>query len=89
MGKQSRLTNEGLVAIPDDVREKLGLRPGDLVAFEQIDGTIHVVKGAEVEQPSFDDRLQRARALAVPFPLGMTTDEYMSMIREPLPPHRA
>lgn len=87
MGKQSRMSNEGLVAIPDDVRERLGLRPGDLVAFEQLDGTIRVVKGEEAERPSFEDKLERARALAAPLPLGMTTDEYMSRIREPLPPY--
>ncbi|WP_353204433.1 AbrB/MazE/SpoVT family DNA-binding domain-containing protein [Sphingomonas sp.] len=83
------MTVEGLVTIPSDVRDTLDLRPGDLVAFEQIDGSIRMLKGIEAERPSFDDRLARARALANPLPLGMTTDEYMSWIREPVPPYDA
>ncbi len=87
MGKQSRMTRQGHVTIPDDVRERLGLRPGDLVTFEQADGSVRVVKGTEADVPSIEDRLERARALASPLPLGMSTDEYMMWIREPLPPY--
>lgn len=89
MGKQSRMTVEGRVTIPDDVRGTLGLRPGDLVTFEHADGVIRILKGIEAEQPSFEDRIARARALASPLPLGMSTDDYMSWIREPLPPYDA
>jgi AbrB family looped-hinge helix DNA binding protein len=87
MSKQSRLTIKGQVTIPKDVRDALGLRPGDLVTFDETDGAVTVRKGKEAEPESFEDRLERARALANPLPLGMTTDEYMALIREPLPPY--
>ena len=89
MGSQSRMTLNGQVTIPDDVRDALGLRPGDLVGFEAASGSFRVVKGVEPTSPSIGDRLARARALSNPLPLGMTTDEYMSWIREPLPPYEA
>lgn len=85
MSRQTRITVKGQVTIPKDVRDALGLKPGDLVAFEEADGTVTVRKGHEAEPASFDDRLERARALANPLPLGMTADEYMALIREPLP----
>jgi bifunctional DNA-binding transcriptional regulator/antitoxin component of YhaV-PrlF toxin-antitoxin module len=75
---------DGQVVVPEDVREALGLNAGDLVSFAAVDGVVRVTKGREAPQPSFEDRLARARALAAPLPLGMTTDEYMSWIREPL-----
>ena len=87
MGNQSRMNGGGQVTLPDDVWQLLGLSPGDIVAFEQADGSVRVAKGAEADQPSFEDKLARARALANPLPLGMTTDQYMSWIREPLPPY--
>ena len=81
MGTHSRMTVNGQVTIPDDVRAALGLRPGDVVAFEHAGGAIRLVRGQEAAAPSFDERLERARALSAPLPLGMTTDEYMSWIR--------
>lgn len=86
MSKQSRITVKGQVTIPKDVRDALGLRPGDLVTFEETNGTVTVRKGETAEPESFADRLARARALASPLPLEMTTDEYMTLVREPLPP---
>ena len=85
MSKPSRMTVKGQVTIPKDVRMALGLRPGDLVSFEKRDGAVLVQKGAEAAAVSFEDRLERARALAKPLSLGMTTDTYMALIREPLP----
>ncbi|MEH3036932.1 MAG: AbrB/MazE/SpoVT family DNA-binding domain-containing protein [Sphingomonas adhaesiva] len=78
------MTVNGHVIIPDDVRDALGLHPGDLVSFERSGGTVRLVKGQEPAAQTFEDRLARARALSAPLPLGMTTDEYMSWIREPL-----
>lgn len=89
MSKQSRLTIKGQVTIPKDVRDALGLRPGDLVAFTSEGGSVTVSKAEEPEPLSFKERIERARALAKPLPLGMTTDEYMALIREPLPPYAA
>lgn len=89
MSKQSRLTVKGQVTIPKDVRDALGLRPGDLVAFTSDGGSVKVSKAEEPKPLSFKERIERARALAKPLPLGMTTDEYMALIREPLPPYAA
>jgi antitoxin PrlF len=36
---ESRMTQKGQVTIPADVREKLGLKPGDVVQFEEHDGS--------------------------------------------------
>ncbi len=84
MGEQSRMTVNGHVVIPDDVRDALGLHPGDLVSFERSADGVRLVKGREAAPLTFEDKLARARALSAPLPLGMTTDEYMSWIREPL-----
>ena len=86
MSKQTRITVKGQVTIPKDVRDALGLRPGDLVTFEETNGTVTVRKGKAAEPEKFADRLARARALAGPLPLAMTADEYMALVREPLPP---
>ncbi len=85
MSKQSRMTVKGQITIPKDVRDGLGLRPGDLVSFERRDDAVVVRKGEESAPVSFADRLDRARALANAPPLGMTTDAYMALIREPVP----
>lgn len=87
MGEQSRITTKGQVTVPRDVQDALGLRPGDLVQFKRSNGAVFVEKGVEVASPSFEDRVERARALSNPSPLGMTTDEYMTWVREPLPPY--
>ena len=91
MTKQFRLTVKGQVTIPKDVRDLLGLKPGEPVAFEREGDKIVVRKGdvAGIDrQTSYDDmmeRIRKARARFSPLPLGMTTDEYMAMIREPVP----
>jgi AbrB family looped-hinge helix DNA binding protein len=36
----SRLSSKGQVTIPKEVREAIGLKPGDLVAYEVHDGGI-------------------------------------------------
>ncbi len=81
------MTVKGQVTIPKDVRDALGLQAGDLVAFVDRDGAVIVQKSKEPEAPSLGSRIDRARALANPLPLGMSTDEYMALIREPLPPY--
>lgn len=35
---ESRLTQKGQVTIPAEVRAKMGLKPGDIVRFEEHDG---------------------------------------------------
>ncbi len=85
MSIQHRLTSKSQVTIPRDVREQIGVGPGDLVRFEQgADGRITISKGDQLVPESFKDRLKRARALANPQRIGMTTDAYMALIREPV-----
>lgn len=95
MTKQFKLTVKGQVTIPKDVRDLLGLRPGEPVAFEREGDKVVVRKGdakpydEEASLAEFKDRLQRARELYPPLPLGLTTDEYMALIREPAPVPRS
>jgi len=35
---KSRMTTKGQVTIPKEVRERLGLRPGDELEFAEVDG---------------------------------------------------
>ena len=44
----ARLSPKGQVTIPKEVRERLGLEPGDFVAFIEKDGEI-VVKKARIQ----------------------------------------
>jgi AbrB family looped-hinge helix DNA binding protein len=91
MTKQFKLTVKGQVTIPKDVRDALGLKPGEPVAFERDGDRVVVRKGdtppakETASLTEFKQRLERARARYRPLPLGMTTDEYMALIREPVP----
>ncbi|MEO7666070.1 MAG: AbrB/MazE/SpoVT family DNA-binding domain-containing protein [Dehalococcoidia bacterium] len=38
----TRLTSKGQVTIPADIRQKLGVKPGDEVMFVEIDGEIRL-----------------------------------------------
>jgi AbrB family looped-hinge helix DNA binding protein len=43
MGTHATLTEDGLIAIPEDVRQALGLRAGDQVEFTLMpDGTVKI-----------------------------------------------
>ena len=84
------MTADGQVTVPPDVREALGLAPGDAVAFEREGDEIVVRKADETSSEdaqvaSFRARLEQARTRFPPVPLGMSVDEYMAMIREPVP----
>ncbi len=39
---RTRITSKGQVTIPKDVRERLGLRPGDEIEFAEEGGTDHI-----------------------------------------------
>lgn len=41
---KTKLTSKGQVTIPKEVRERLGLRPGDEMEFTERDGVYLVVK---------------------------------------------
>lgn len=78
----SRLTSKGQVTVPKAVRHHLGVRPGDAVDFAIVGERVELRKEAEA-----DDRERIMAALEDirrrrPVDLGMSTDEYMALIRD-------
>jgi AbrB family looped-hinge helix DNA binding protein len=90
MTRESRITVKGQVTIPKDVRDLLGVRPGQAVVFEREGDRVFVRKSEPApldlaeRRRRFQERLAEARKLAIPL-TDMTSDEYMAMIREPVP----
>jgi len=92
MAKHNRLTVKGQVTIPKDVRDALGVMAGDAVTFEHNDQGDVVVRKATIDADERERRFQaalaairEARKTFPPVPLGMSTDDYMASIREPVP----
>lgn len=90
MGIQHRLTSKSQVTIPRDIRDQIGVGPGDLVRFEQgADGRVTISKGDEPGVETPEQRIARIRA-DIESARGTvdtgfaTTDAYMDFIR----PHR-
>jgi antitoxin PrlF len=70
-----RMTSKGQVTIPKRVRDYLGLKPGSEVEFVVVgDGQIGLRTKANPEKGRFDN-------LVGTLDLGMTTDEFMRMLR--------
>jgi AbrB family looped-hinge helix DNA binding protein len=84
-----RVTTKGQVTIPKEVRDKLGIVPGDEVGFRE-DGEVFILEkasGPANETPGermvrmlaeFGQRMRREGKIVDP---DMTTDEYMELIR--------
>jgi len=94
MSYHSNMTSKGQVTVPKDIRDALGLAPGQPVHFEMdAQGNVRILKAdpdAEKARRSaeFRERLKRAQEIFKAndrFP-GMSTDEFMDMIREPIQP---
>jgi len=71
------VTQKGQVTIPKRVREQLGLKPGDQVEFGLTDDGRVELKKAKSKRP-VKSRFAKIRGIV---DLGMTTDEYMALIR--------
>lgn len=76
------LTVKGQVTIPKPIRDRLGLRPGDRVAFEADEqGRVSLRKAEPAPEVLPDvDRFRRLVGCATELK-GMTTDEIMVLLR--------
>lgn len=74
------VTTKGQVTIPKQLRDYLGLEPGSLVDFEYTaDGQV-VIRPVKPPKTS-KKKASRFAALRGTVKLGMSTDEYMNLIR--------
>lgn len=78
-----RLTSKGQVTIPQEIREKLGLRAGTEVEFDVVDDSVRIRKAATQERRREQIRawIARARGSARFTKNQMTTDEIMALTR--------
>lgn len=75
MANTTKMTSKGQVTIPKRLRDYLGLKPGSSIAFELADdGRVFLKTG---DQPTQD----RFASLRGSLKLGMTTDEFMRLLR--------
>ena len=42
----AKLTSKGQITIPKKVRDKIGISPGEVLQFEEKEGTFYIKKGA-------------------------------------------
>ncbi|MFN0145218.1 MAG: AbrB/MazE/SpoVT family DNA-binding domain-containing protein [Dehalococcoidia bacterium] len=68
------VSENGQVTIPEELRDRLGIRAGHVVDFDEVDGRLVVCTSGDV------DSLEQMVAVVH---LGMTTDEYIEMLRGP------
>ncbi|MBO9480816.1 MULTISPECIES: type II toxin-antitoxin system PrlF family antitoxin [Gammaproteobacteria] len=71
-----KLTTQGQVTIPANIRKSLGLKPGDRVSFLENDRGEIVVQKVDVE---YSDPVEKA---ADDFSLTMGADELMKLLRD-------
>jgi antitoxin PrlF len=73
---ETRVTSKGQVTIPKPIRDRLGIVPGDAVAFElAADGRIVLIRSRGSRPVS---RFAALRGRAGP---GLSTDEIMALTR--------
>jgi AbrB family looped-hinge helix DNA binding protein len=88
---KSNMTIKGQVTVPRDVRRRLGLRPGQPVQFVENSHGETVICAAPVDDVAArkarrEDAERRIAAVrAMKLKLDMPIDEFMAMIREPVP----
>jgi antitoxin PrlF len=87
MSKQSNLTVKGQVTIPKDVRDALGLKPGEPVEFGWNEAGEAVIRkpAAAAPEEDFETTLRRFRENAARyahlFPEGIDSVEYVRDLR--------
>ena len=69
------VSEKGQVTIPKRLRDELGIRPGQVLDFEEDHGKLVAVKL---------DALDPLDALLGAFPFEMSTDEFMELVRGPV-----
>jgi AbrB family looped-hinge helix DNA binding protein len=42
---QSKMTQRGQITVPTEIRKKFGLKPGDVLCFFEVDGSIFLKLG--------------------------------------------
>lgn len=73
------MTSKGQVTIPKRVRDGLGLKPGAKVEFDMTQDGVATLKPAG--KPRKSDYLKRLEKMRGTLKLGMSTDEFMAMLR--------
>ncbi|NUO10163.1 MAG: AbrB/MazE/SpoVT family DNA-binding domain-containing protein [Candidatus Brocadia sp.] len=54
-----KITSKGQVTIPKEIRDKLGIRPGEDIAFEEKNGTFYIRKS--LKKSPFDKWVGRLK----------------------------
>ena len=62
MPAEAKLSSKGQIVIPKDVRKKMGLKPGDIVKFDVLEGKRAIMQPS-VEPPS--DVFVKAKSMLV------------------------
>ncbi len=70
----AKITSKGQLTLPKKIREKLGVRPGEIVGFEEKDGLISISK--IVRTSPFDKWVGRLGHLA-----GRESDDLVKELR--------
>ncbi len=70
-----KITSKGQVTIPKEIRDKLGIRPGEDLAFEEKNGTFYIKKS--LKKSPFDKWVGRLKKYR-----GQKTDEIIEDLRE-------
>ena len=74
---RAKVTSKGQITVPVEIRRSLGVKPGDLIRFEQQKGGIRVVRDAD-ENP-----LEKWRGIGTGFPIqGNGREAIVAFFRE-------
>jgi AbrB family looped-hinge helix DNA binding protein len=74
-GVHAVLTDDGQIEIPRELREQLGLKPGNVLELQNQAGTL--VAWKKIEPDIFEKWRGRGS-----LPAGATTDDYLRLIRD-------